>query len=112
VSDNDVHTTIETDASGRAADGIRIKGCSNIVVSNNRVADVEPLAPTKATATGIAIESPSDTLVLLSNTVLTTDTAFDLSGGTSGKYGDNITSSFTTDYFTTGSGMTSIGNNN
>jgi hypothetical protein len=37
---------------------------------------------------------------------------FDLSGGISGAYGDNTTSSVTTGYNTGGTGMANIGNNN
>jgi len=114
IADNDVHSVFETDNASRLADGIRLHGCSNIIVSNNRVSNIEPVVPTKAGSTGISADptDPSTILIFLSNTVLTTGTAFDLSGGQSGKYGDNITSNITTDYFTTGSGMTSIGNNN
>jgi len=115
VNDNDVQTTFQTDTNGHYSDGIRIRGCQNVIVSNNRVTDTEPLTPTKATSTGIATDPaiPSGGLVYLGNTVIAASTAFDLSGGVSGKYGDNITSNFTTtDYFTTGTGMVSIGNNN
>jgi len=115
VSDNDVENTFATDNTNHFGDGIRVRGCSNIVVSNNRVLDVEPSAATNGgAATGIAADSaaPSENLIFLNNIVVTTGTGFDLSGGSSGKYGDNTTSNVLTGYNTTGSGMTDIGNNN
>lgn len=111
ISDNEVHSTYTADITGRFGNGIRLNGCSNIVVSNNHVLDVEPIAPTEATTTGIATVS-SDNLIILNNVVASTQVGFDLSGGASGSYGDNITSTVATGYFTSGSGMTSIGNNN
>jgi len=111
LSNNDVQDTFATDNTGHYGNGIRIKDCSNIVLSNNRVLDVEPAAPTKATSTGIATLT-SDTLIFLGNLVTTTETGFDLSGGASGKYGENTTFNNGTDYFTTGSGMTAIPNTN
>jgi hypothetical protein len=111
VSDNDVQNTFVTDEASRYADGIRLKNCSHFVVSNNRVLDVEPAAPTAAASTCIATGS-SDNLVILANTAITGQTGFDLSGGASGKYGDNITSDATTPYLTSGGGMTSFDTNN
>ena len=115
VIDNDVQNTFATDLTTNYADGILLGGCSNVVLSNNRVLDVEPSVPTNGgVSTGIAADStaPSDNLIFLNNIVVTTQTGFDLSGGSSGKYGDNTTSNISTGYNTTGSGMTDIGNNN
>jgi hypothetical protein len=111
ISDNEVHSTYTADITGRFGDGIRLNGCSNVVVGNNHVLDVDPIAPTAATTTGIATVA-SDNLIILNNIVTSTQLGFDLSGGASGSYGDNITSSVATGYFTSGSGMTNIGNNN
>jgi hypothetical protein len=116
VSNNDVQSIFETDNSSRTADGIRIHGSSNIIVTNNHVLDVEPQAPTKATSNGISIDpaAPSSVLVVLGNIVLTTGTPFDLTGGLSGEYGDNVTANFTAPsaYVITGTNMTSIDSNN
>jgi len=112
ISENDLQAITQTDTNGHYADGIRIKGCSKIIVTNNRVMDVEPSAPTKGASTGIATVSPSDNLILIGNTVLTAETGFDLTGGASGEFGDNITGSVTTPYLTTSGTMTNIGNNN
>ena len=111
VSDNDVQNTYATDVTSHYGDGILIKGCSNVVIGNNRVLDVEPATPTKGLSTGIATESSSN-LVILGNIALDTRTGFDLSGGASGKYGDNTTGSDLINYNSNGSGMTNIGGNN
>jgi len=115
VADNDVQNTFASDNTGHFGDGIRINGCANIVVSNNRVLDVEPSAPVNGgISTGIVADStaPSGNLIFLGNIVVTSQTGFDLSGGSSGKYGDNITGGVSTGYNTSGSGMTDVGNNN
>jgi len=112
VSNNQVEKTYTADASTHYAAGIDVRDCSNVVVSNNRVLDVEPTAPAKATSTGIEADSaaPSDNLIFLGNVVTSAEVGFDLSGGASGSYGDNTTSSVATGYY--GSGLTNIGNNN
>jgi len=114
VTDNDVQNTFATDNTNHFGDGVRIEGCSDVVLSNNRVLDVEPATPTKGASTGIAVDStaPSDNLIFLGNIVVTAQTGFDLSGGLSGKYGDSITGTVSAGYNTSRSGMTSIGNNN
>ena len=114
ITGNDIQNIFETDNTGNFSDGIRILGCSDVFVGNNRVLDVEPAVPTKGASTGISVDSsePSENVILLGNTVLDTDVGFDLSGGSSGKYGDNITGDVGTSYYTTGSGMTSIDSNN
>jgi len=115
ISDNDVELTFQSDTTGHFADGIQLLGCSDIIVSNNRVLDVEPAVATKGKATGIIADpaASSDAVVFLGNTVVTTEIPFDLSGGLSGKYGDNVTSDFTAPsaYVTSGTGMVNIGNN-
>jgi hypothetical protein len=111
IENNDIQNTFATDNSNHYGNAIRIKDCSNVILNANRILDVEPAAPVRATSTGIETLT-SDTLIFLGNTVATTQTAFDLSGASSGKYGDNITENITTDYNTTSSGMVSIGNNN
>jgi hypothetical protein len=111
IVDNDIQTTFVTDKSTHTCNGILVDGCSNIVVSNNRVIDVEPPVPEFASTNGIAALS-SENLIILGNTVLSARTGFDLSGAASGKFGDNITGTVSIPYNTTGSGMTNIGNNN
>jgi len=111
ICNNDVQNISVTDTTDRYAEGIRLKNCSEMVLSNNRVLDVEPAAPTIAASTGISIVTSAN-LIILANTVVTAQTGFDLSGGASGKYGDNITSGDTTDYNTSGSGMVSFDTNN
>jgi len=114
ISDNDVQNSYASDHSTHYADGIRLLGCANVVVSENRVLDVEPVAPVDATSTGISVDStsPSSNVILMGDAAITAETGFDLSGGTSGKYGDNITGNVSTPYLTGSTGMTSIGNNN
>jgi hypothetical protein len=113
VTDNNLQHTFITDNTSHFADGIRLRGCSNIVVSNNRVLDVEPSSPTKGTSTGIAADStdPSSNLVFLDNIVLMAALGIDLSGGTSGNYGDNITNDVGSGYNNSGTGMTVAGTN-
>lgn len=112
VTNNDVQDTLAKDVAGHSADGILIKDCSNVVVSNNRVLNVQPSTPTEGgLATGIGTVASSN-LVVLGNIVLEARTGFDLSGGASGKYGDNTTGTVLTTYDTSGSGMTGIGGNN
>jgi hypothetical protein len=115
VTNNDIQNTFESDNTNRFADGIRLRGCSTIVVSGNRVLDVEPSAPTKAISTGIEADpnSPSVNLVFLGNVVVTAGTGIDLSGDTSGgDYGDNLASDVGTGYNTGGTSMVNIGGNN
>jgi hypothetical protein len=110
VSDNDVQSTFTADATGHIGYGIRLISCAGIVVSNNRVIDVEPAAPASGGAsTGISTVT-STNLIFLGNTALTAQTGFDLSGVTTGKYGDNTTNNVTTPYIP--GSMTDIGNNN
>jgi hypothetical protein len=111
VVDNDVQNTFTSDSTNHYGNGIRLKNCSNVVLSNNRVLDVEPATALKGSSTGVATLS-CDTLIFLANTVVTTATGFDLTGSSSGKYGDNVTSNVGASYLNTGGGMQDIGDNN
>jgi hypothetical protein len=114
VTDNDIQNTFTPDTAGRSATGILLHDCSNVVASSNRVLGVTPTTPVNASATGIAIptSAPSSNVILIGNIVTDTQLGFDLSGGTSGSYGDNTTSGNTNNYNTSGTGITNIGNNN
>jgi hypothetical protein len=115
ITGNDIENTFVTDVAGHGAEGIRLRGCINIIVSNNRVLDVEPSAPAKGGAsTGIQADPtvPSSTLAFLGNIVLTGETGFDFTGATAAKYGDNITESVSSTYLTSGTSATDIGGNN
>jgi hypothetical protein len=114
IGQNQVERTYTTDTAKHFAAGIELNGCSNVVINNNQVLDVEPAAPANATSEGIAAgaTSSSDNVIILNNIVTTAEIGFDLSGGSSGSYGDNTTSGVATGYYNTGSGMANINNNN
>jgi len=111
VSDNDVQDTFITDAAGHTAAGIVLRSCSNVVISGNRVLDVEPAIPNnEGSSTGITTAA-STSLFILDNIVSTDELGFDLSGAAGGDYGDNTTNAPAGSY----SGATTIvniGNNN
>jgi hypothetical protein len=111
VSDNDVHDTFISDAPGHSAIGILIKDSGNVVTSNNRVLDVEPAIPNNGgSSTGISTQS-STSLFFLDNIVSTDELGFDLSGASSGDYGDNTTNAPAASY-SGASSIVNIGNNN
>jgi hypothetical protein len=115
ISNNQVEKTYTADATNHYSAGIDIRGCANVVVSNNHILEADPVAPSNAiSSTGILTDlaAQSTNLILLGNVVTDAEVGFNLSGGASGSYGDNTTSSTTTGYYTSGSGMTNIGNNN
>jgi hypothetical protein len=83
--------------------GIQVSSAEGAVVENNRVAN-----STLATgSTAISVGSGDDVLVV-GNRMATTDNGVNYSGGSTGKFRDNITSGVTTPYSGTG---TDVGNN-
>jgi hypothetical protein len=114
ISNNQIEKTYTADINLRYAAGILLRACSSVVVSNNHILEVDPTAPANATTAGIMADpaNPSDNLIFLGNVVTKAELGIDLAGGTSGSYGDNTTSTTATGYYSAGSGMTDIGNNN
>jgi hypothetical protein len=114
VSGNLVDHTGATDVAKHYAIGIDLLGCSNVSVAGNRVLSVSPAAPASAVTTGISADpsAASDNLIFLNNIVTGSEVGFDLSGASSGSYGDNTTSGVATGYYSGGTGMSDIGGNN
>ncbi len=115
ITNNQIENTSQTDSANHFATGIRLTGCSDIVVNDNHVLNVEPSVPIHSgSSTGILLDrgSPSSNIVVLDNVSVSAQTGFDLSGGSSGNYGDNVTNGVTNGYLDLTGSMTNIGNNN
>jgi parallel beta-helix repeat protein len=113
IANNEIEDTFGPDATGHGAIGIQVAGSSDLVISNNRVLDVEPSVPVSSASSVGIIATSSSNLVILGNVVTTSAGGIDLTGASNTKFGENTTTNVTNPYIGgSANGNVSIPGNN